>query len=180
MSFAPENQTLAKPESLFRVPVGLASPLWGLFAGAAMSGAAWWWMTRWMRPQNLEALFAAAGEAETVAVPEMAALAAPALAAVEAVEPVVEAIAADIAEPPIEAAAKTALEAAAEAMADVTPQPAPEPVVEALAEAPLPVEAAMEAVVAEPAVYAQAVADVAAPSPVAPKPKKKAAVTTID
>jgi hypothetical protein len=27
--------------------VGLASPLWGLFAGAAMSGVAWWWMTRW-------------------------------------------------------------------------------------------------------------------------------------
>ena len=122
MSFAPENQTLAKPESLFRVPVGLASPLWGLFAGAAMSGAAWWWMTRWMRPQNLEALFAAAGEAETVAVPEMAALAAPALAAVEAVEPVVEAIAADIAEPPIEAAAKTVRDFSC-AIADVVSPP---------------------------------------------------------
>ncbi len=51
------------PEAL----IGLASPLWGVFAGAAMSGMAWWWMTRWTRPENLEALFA-----RTAALPEKA------------------------------------------------------------------------------------------------------------
>ncbi|MDB5449641.1 MAG: hypothetical protein JWQ52_769 [Phenylobacterium sp.] len=47
--------------------IGLASPLWGVFAGTAMSGVAWWWMTRWTRPENLEALFA-----RTAALPEKA------------------------------------------------------------------------------------------------------------
>ena len=28
MSFAPETESLAKPEVMLRVPVGLASPLW--------------------------------------------------------------------------------------------------------------------------------------------------------
>jgi hypothetical protein len=55
MSFAPDTGPFARPESLLRVPVGFASPLWGLFAGAALSGAAFWWMTRWARPENLEA-----------------------------------------------------------------------------------------------------------------------------
>ena len=50
MSFAPDTETFAKPQALLLVPVGLASPLWGLFAGAAMTGATWWWMTRWTRP----------------------------------------------------------------------------------------------------------------------------------
>ena len=39
--------------------VGVASPLWGLYAGAAATGIAWWWMTRWTRPQNLEAMWGA-------------------------------------------------------------------------------------------------------------------------
>jgi hypothetical protein len=39
--------------------VGAASPLWGYFAGAVMLGSAWWWMTRWLQPTNLEALEAA-------------------------------------------------------------------------------------------------------------------------
>ncbi|MEO8112998.1 MAG: hypothetical protein ABI655_01360, partial [Phenylobacterium sp.] len=43
-----------------QVLIGAASPLWFMYAGAAMSGAAWWWMTRWTRPVNLEALFGAA------------------------------------------------------------------------------------------------------------------------
>ena len=88
MSFAPDHETAAKPETLLRVPVGFASPLWGLFAGAAVSGAAWWWMTRWTRPQNLEAMFGATVETETVREPVIAALAAPALEAVEVVEAV--------------------------------------------------------------------------------------------
>lgn len=29
------------------VPVGAASPLWFMFAGSAVAGMAFWWMTRW-------------------------------------------------------------------------------------------------------------------------------------
>ena len=28
--------------------IGAASPLWGYFAGVAMTGVAFWWMSRWM------------------------------------------------------------------------------------------------------------------------------------
>lgn len=62
------------PQVMIRVPIGAVSPLWGLFAGAAISGAAWWWMTRWARPANLEAAFGAVdtagGEAEAQPAPE--------------------------------------------------------------------------------------------------------------
>lgn len=85
MSFAPDTKTFAKPETLFRVPIGLASPLWGLFAGAAITGATWWWMTRWTQVQNLEAMFGEAGEAQTVVEPALAASVA------EAAETIVEA-----------------------------------------------------------------------------------------
>ena len=65
--------------------VGAASPLWMYFSAAAAGGLAYWWMTRWARPGNLEAMFNAAAlavpKAETVA------------AAIEkAVEPVVAAL----------------------------------------------------------------------------------------
>jgi hypothetical protein len=33
--------------------IGAMSPFWGYFAGAAIAGAAWWWMTRWMRPHDI-------------------------------------------------------------------------------------------------------------------------------
>src|SRR5260221_4072230 len=122
MSFAPDaftsdsEKTLAKPEVLLRVPVGLISPLWGLFAGAAMSGAAWWWMTRWAQPENLEAMFGAAAKFEAAVEPK----------AVELAAPVVE---------PAEAAPETALDT--EAAPEVVPEAAAaaEPVFEAVAEA---------------------------------------------
>ena len=45
-----------------RWPVGAVSPLWAVFGAAASAGVAWWWMTRWTRAVNVEALadFAAA------------------------------------------------------------------------------------------------------------------------
>jgi hypothetical protein len=163
MSFAPENESLAKPETLLRVPVGLASPLWGLFAGAAVSGAAWWWMTRWTRPQNLEAMFGAEA-------PEAAALAAPTIGVIEAGETALEAMiepdvaelaastvtAAEAADTALEAAAEPAaqgLETTSDTIAEVMTEAAPEPLIEATAEpmaetvgaalidAPQPVEA---------------------------------------
>jgi len=109
MSFASDTETFAKPETLYRVPVGLASPLWGLFAGAAVTGAAWWWMSRWTQVTNLEAMFGGATKAQ----PELDAEAtAPATLAAEAVE--------------------TALESAFEAVAEANP----DPILEALIEGP--------------------------------------------
>jgi hypothetical protein len=62
-------ESFARPTALMAVPVGLASPLWGLFAGAAIGGSAWWWMTRWARAENLEAMFAAAEATPALASP---------------------------------------------------------------------------------------------------------------
>jgi predicted flap endonuclease-1-like 5' DNA nuclease len=42
-------------EKAIRAPIGAASPLWWAFAGAATAGVAYWWLTRWARPVNLEA-----------------------------------------------------------------------------------------------------------------------------
>jgi hypothetical protein len=60
MAIAGESEiSTSRPnaEAMFCIPLGAASPLWVLFAGAAMSGAAWWWMSQWARPANLEAMF---------------------------------------------------------------------------------------------------------------------------
>jgi len=122
MSFAPDSETLAKPEALLRVPVGLASPLWGLFAGAAMSGAAWWWMTRWARPQNLEAMFAAALETRAPVEPEAATFAAVADEAPG--EAPAEASAAPISPAPISPAPE-ALAPEVAPPADAAPEPKP-------------------------------------------------------
>jgi predicted flap endonuclease-1-like 5' DNA nuclease len=42
------------------LPMGLANPLWLAFGAAASAGAAWWLMTRWASPMNVEAVFGAA------------------------------------------------------------------------------------------------------------------------
>lgn len=52
-------QVRAAPELI----IGAASPLWGYFVGAAATGVAWWWMTRWAQPENLEAMFGLAERA---------------------------------------------------------------------------------------------------------------------
>jgi predicted flap endonuclease-1-like 5' DNA nuclease len=42
------------------VPIGLSSPLWLAFGAATTAGVAWWWMTRWTRALNVEAMSGAA------------------------------------------------------------------------------------------------------------------------
>jgi predicted flap endonuclease-1-like 5' DNA nuclease len=42
-------------ERAMRGPIGAVSPLWWAFAGAATAGVAYWWLTRWARPVNIEA-----------------------------------------------------------------------------------------------------------------------------
>jgi hypothetical protein len=182
MSFAPETDNLAKPQSLMRVPVGLASPLWGLFAGVAVSGATWWWMTRWARPENLEAMFGAAAKFETAMETEAAALEAPAVEAAEAATEVAEAV--------VDALPEPALEAAPEPMEE----PMPAPVLEALAEATpdlqpvggeaAPISPVLEAFAPEPAAIeatpAEAFAEAAGEPAAPPKAKKKAAAPKAD
>lgn len=45
-----------RAERAWRMPVGVVSPLWALFGAAASAGVAYWWMTRWTRAVNVEAL----------------------------------------------------------------------------------------------------------------------------
>jgi len=40
----------------FSFPIGAASPLWLAFGAATSAGVAWWWMTRWAKRANLEAV----------------------------------------------------------------------------------------------------------------------------
>lgn len=42
------SRVFAPPLFRPQVMIGAATPLWGYFAGAAMTGVAMWWMSRWM------------------------------------------------------------------------------------------------------------------------------------
>ena len=59
-----------RTETAFRVPMGVASPLWVMFGAAASAGVAYWWMTRWTRAAvNFEALAAFSPKAAPEAAP---------------------------------------------------------------------------------------------------------------
>jgi predicted flap endonuclease-1-like 5' DNA nuclease len=92
--------------------VGMASPLWLAFAGAAVAGSAFWWMSRWTRPDNLEAMFELPAT-PPASVPDVVA------ETVAAVEPLVE-IATTTAKSVVEAAAQETA-ALVEGLADVDP-----------------------------------------------------------
>ena len=170
--------------------VGVASPLWTYFAAANAGGLAFWWMTRWAQPVNLEALFDRSMKALNPS-PALAPVVAP---LVESVVKAVEAAAVTALAPapaslplvggeaapmsPLAAEAVAAPEPRVEApTAFVTPEPestieaVPEPAVEAAPE--LVIEA-----VAEP-VATEAMAE-AAPGPPKPKPKKAVPPPALD
>src|SRR5690348_9880976 len=44
-----------RAQAAWRLPMGLASPLWVLYGAAAFTGATYWWLTRFGRPVNIEA-----------------------------------------------------------------------------------------------------------------------------
>lgn len=120
-NFTPSAKDAEKAMSL---PLGLASPLWFAFAGAATAGVAYWWMSRWSRPVNIEA-----GEVPPEAEPVVAQAVAAYEAALEAVEEITETLAA--AAPVFEAAAEPLVEAvqeSAETLVETT-QESVEPVV---------------------------------------------------
>ncbi|HLZ76753.1 hypothetical protein [Phenylobacterium sp.] len=180
---APKAEALADPKALLRVPVGLASPLWPLFTGVAVSGAAWWWMTRWTQPANLEAMFGAMKTAEAETQAEVLALAEP---VVEVAEAAAREIAETVTE--AEAAAEPVLESVAEALVEPVIEASPEPVLEALVDAPAavepvggesaPVSPVLEAIA--PKTVAPETVEPAAEPVDAPKPKKKVAAPKAD
>ena len=133
-------------EKAMTLPVGMASPLWLMFAGAAAAGAAMFWARAWFKPTNLEAVLAPLPEP----VPEAAD------PIVEAVEDAV-ALAVEAQEATLEVAAEvieTAAEATAEVVEDTVAviETVAEPLIEATPEA---VEVSVEAAVET----AEAVAD---------------------
>jgi hypothetical protein len=97
---------LPKP-MITNAALGAASPLWGYFAGAAMSGVAFWWAMKAAQPATYQAL-AARLPAPAPALPE---------AAVEAEVPFVPTAAAVSSEP----------SAVVEAVAEPEPEPTPPP-----------------------------------------------------
>jgi predicted flap endonuclease-1-like 5' DNA nuclease len=118
-----ETTPVADLSRTLTLPIGAFSPLWLAFAGAAASGAAFFWMSRWMKPVNLEAAFAAGAPstAETGSAPAAAlAVVEPAVAlaeaALEAVEPAIHRV---------EKTLETAVEAAAEETAVLMEAAAP-------------------------------------------------------
>lgn len=144
--------------------VGVASPLWSYFGAAAAGGVAFWWMTRWTQPVNLEALFDRALRAARPAPPLKLVTAAEAAVetVVEAVAEIPAALVAALPEPTVEAEAPTTAETATIPEPPSVPELEPAP---RLAAAPEPA-AALEPV---PEPSAEAIADAA---PAKPKVKK--------
>jgi hypothetical protein len=168
-------QTRMSPQLL----MGATSPLWTYFGVAAAGGVAYWWMTQWARPVNLEAML---GEAKILPAPAAVAVAS-VVAAVEPMEDVLttapDALIEAAPEPvggeaaPVSAMLEIApvvepapqADAAPEAPAEATPEPLlgaePEPVIEE--PAPFAAETAVEAL--EPAAKPRA----KKPPPIAPE-----------
>lgn len=135
--------------------VGVASPLWSYFGAAAAGGLAYWWMTQWARPVNLEALM---GAAKALPTPEP--LFEPAVEVVEALAEATEEVLEDAGEALLEAAPlAVGGEAApisplveAAPLPSIEPEPAPVAEPPSFEAAPAPVlEAAPEPVIEEPA-----------------------------
>jgi hypothetical protein len=126
------KQVFADAQKAFHLPIGAASPLWLMFAGAASAGVAFWWLNRWRNMTNLEAVLspslAAPVALEAAAEPVEAAVLEPAMEAVEAIAP----------EPRVEVAPEPALDVLLEAAAEppaveVAPAPKPKPKAKAAA-----------------------------------------------
>jgi hypothetical protein len=104
------------------LPIGIASPLWLMFAGAASAGVAYWWLNRWRNVTNLEAVLAPALTApEPEAAPVPPEVVPP--AAVEAFEATAEAVEDAVSEPVIETAPEAVIETLPEPVIAAPPEP---------------------------------------------------------
>ncbi len=115
-------------EKALTLPVGMASPLWLMFAGAAAAGAAMFWARAWFKPTNLEAVLAPLPEPDPeIADPIIKAVEDAVMLAVEATDAVVE-VAAEMIEATTEATADLVedaievVEAATEPFAEAAPE----------------------------------------------------------
>ena len=115
-------------EKALTLPVGMASPLWLMFAGAAAAGAAMFWARAWFKPTNLEAVLAPLPEPDPeIADPIIEAVEDAVMLAVEATDAVVE-VAAEMIETAAEATAELVedavevVEAATEPFAEAAPE----------------------------------------------------------
>jgi predicted flap endonuclease-1-like 5' DNA nuclease len=61
------DEARAQARKALNLPIGMSSPLWLAFGAATTAGVAWWWMTRWTRAINVEAM-AGAAKAQVAAV----------------------------------------------------------------------------------------------------------------
>lgn len=128
------NSRLIDVEKSLSFPLGAMSPLWLAFAGAAATGAAYFWMSRWTRPTHLEAQLGAARALP--AAPEAPSFAPVASAVMEAAAAAVEP-ALEIAKTATHTVMQSAIEqsaAMAEAFDPVEPVPEPLAKVEAAQE----------------------------------------------
>jgi hypothetical protein len=66
-----ESSDTPTPRVSPQLIVGAVSPLWSYFGAAAAGGVAYWWMTRWTQPVNLEALFDRTLKAMTTVTPPL-------------------------------------------------------------------------------------------------------------
>lgn len=103
------SETRVSPQFLF----GAVSPLWGYFGAAASAGVAYWWITRWTRPANLEALFGGRAIMPDLVVDTVAADLEPVGGESAPISPMVEAV----------------VERSAEAMPTAAPESVSEPMV---------------------------------------------------
>ena len=115
-------------EKALTLPVGLASPLWLMFAGAAAAGAAMFWARAWFKPTNLEAVLAPL-PAPAPAEPIIEAVEDAVMLAVETTDATLE-VAAEVIEATTEAAAEQVEDTieVVEAMAGPLVETAPEAV----------------------------------------------------
>jgi outer membrane biosynthesis protein TonB len=128
------KEVLVDARKALALPIGIASPLWLMFAGAASAGVAYWWLNRWRHVTNLEAVLAPALAApEPEAVPVAPEVIAPTV--VEAFEAAAEVVEDTVAEPVMETAPEAVIEtvpepviaAAPEPILEVAPTPKPTP-----------------------------------------------------
>ena len=120
--FADFDEARDQARKALNLPMGMASPLWLAFGAATTAGVAWWWMTRWTRAVNAEAM-AGAAKAQVAAVEALAQRQSEvATQAIEATASVIEAV---VSEPAPEIIAETAPEVVLEAAPEVIPAPKP-------------------------------------------------------
>src|SRR5437879_2183709 len=101
-------------------PVGAVSPLWLAFGAAASAGVAFWWLTRWSRPANVEA-FMRSAEAPAAEFIEAA------TETVEIIAETLEETAEDVSEAMADAEAEAEAEPEPEIAAEAAPEPEPAP-----------------------------------------------------